>query len=310
MASDRQASPAERRRAVALLGCLSLSSSRDILARLLGPDQPESVQVAAIDALAGYADVSPEVLLDRWRTYAPAARVAVVDAMLSRPERALAFLRFAEGERDAISSLDMSRRARLLKDRDEAVRALAGRLIGPGVNGARTQVVADYKAALGLDRDPKRGEPIFRRECAACHKVGDVGHAIGPDLTSSASRDAEALLTQILDPNAYVLPNYVLYQLADTDGRVAAGLIASQTAASVTLLREEGRTETIERSRIAELTGTGRSLMPEGFEARITKAEMSDLLAFLQSIQAVVPDVQAPLDVGTNPGLVEPERKR
>src|SRR5262249_40441228 len=171
-------------------------------------------------------------------------------------------------------------------------------------------VVADYKAALRLDRDPKRGDPIFRRECAACHKVGDVGHAIGPDLTSSASRDAEALLTHILDPNAYVLPNYVLYQVADTHGGVATGLIAPQTTASVTLLREEGRTETIERSRIAELAGTGRSLMPEGFEARITKAEMSDLLAFLQSIQAAVPNVQAPLDVGTNPGLVEPERKR
>jgi hypothetical protein len=54
------------------------------------------------------------------------------------------------------------------------------------------------------------------------------------------------------------------------------------------------------------MKATGKSLMPEGFEKKITVPEMADLVAFLVASRNSVPAIDQPLDVGTNPGLVEP----
>jgi hypothetical protein len=54
------------------------------------------------------------------------------------------------------------------------------------------------------------------------------------------------------------------------------------------------------------LSGTGKSLMPEGFEKNITKEEMHNLIAFLQSSQVL--ETRSRLDIGTTPGMEEPTR--
>jgi putative membrane-bound dehydrogenase-like protein len=310
-AADSGANPSARQSAVELLGCLSLAASRDSLTKLCAPGEPDSVQAAALRALSVHTDpLVTSMLLDHWRASSPAGRKEIVEAMLARPERSAAFLRFGEANPDALASLDALQKANLLQNRDKEVRELAARHFRRTTTSARTRLVAEYRASLNKPGVPQRGEHVFRRECAACHRIGDAGHSLGPDLTSSSSRDAEALLTHILDPNSDILPNYVQYQLADTDGRVVSGLVVSQTAASVTLRSADDRTETIARTNIAEFASTGRSLMPEGFEEKITKPEMTDLIAYLQSVQSTVTGAESPLPIGTEPGLIEPARSR
>jgi len=159
---------------------------------------------------------------------------------------------------------------------------------------------------MGAPADARHGEAIFRRECMACHKIGNTGRAVGPDLTASSFRDPAALLTQVLDPNVYVPPNYESYICIDNDGRVITGILTAQTATSVTLTQQEGVAATILRTNIESLNTTGKSLMPEGFERTITKEEMRDLIGYLQSAQG--PAAASPLEVGTLPAMVEPEK--
>ena len=86
---------------------------------------------------------------------------------------------------------------------------------------------------------------------------------------------------QILDPNRDVLANYTQYSiLTDTD-RVVTGLIASESPTSLTLRRAEAIDETILRQNIEQITGSGKSVMPEGLEQSIDLQQMSDLLAYL-----------------------------
>ena len=47
----------------------------------------------------------------------------------------------------------------------------------------------------------------------------------------------------------------------------------------------DGVTETVFRRDIAQLSGSGLSLMPEGLEAAITVEQMADLIAFLLTPQ-------------------------
>jgi putative heme-binding domain-containing protein len=99
----------------------------------------------------------------------------------------------------------------------------------------------------------------------------------------------------------------------DQDGRTYSGIIASETTASLVLRQGGGAQDTILRARIAEMTSTGLSLMPEGLEKRISKSEMADLVAFLQAshrggdTEGAVTGQPQSLDIGTLPGLIEPD---
>ena len=69
------------------------------------------------------------------------------------------------------------------------------------------------------------------------------------------------------------------------------------------------------RAHIAEMSSTGLSLMPEGFERTISRPKMADLVAFLcaahrseDAENAETARQSRPLDIGTLPGLVEPDQ--
>jgi len=66
------------------------------------------------------------------------------------------------------------------------------------------------------------------------------------------------------------------------DGRSLAGVIASETASSITLLNAGGLSETVMRNELSGLSNTGSSLMPAGLEASLDHQAMADLLVFLQ----------------------------
>jgi len=78
---------------------------------------------------------------------------------------------------------------------------------------------------------------------------------------------------------------YLYYEHPDIietkDGRTLDGIVTAESAASLTLKRAEGLTETMLRRDIVQLTGSGLSLMPEGLETAITVEQMADLIAFL-----------------------------
>jgi putative membrane-bound dehydrogenase-like protein len=285
-APDTNAPPEARERAIALLAHFGASQAKELLPRLLDPREPQRVQLAAVRALASFAD--PEVaplLLRRWTGYTPALRSEVIQLLLSRSIWIESLLDAVEAKTVAAGQIPANRRTLLLENRDLAVRAKARTLFGSGPPGPRAEVVARYQPALTLPSDRNRGVKVFERECMSCHRLGDKGYAVGPNLSSVQRRTSEEVLMHILDPNREVGPDYVEYAVALNDGRVVTGLIATETATSVTLRRALGAEETVLRQNINEITSTGKSLMPEGLEKQISPQEMSDLLAFVLELQ-------------------------
>ena len=95
------------------------------------------------------------------------------------------------------------------------------------------------------------------------------------------NRGAEFILANILDPNREVDPKYINYIATTDDGRIRTGIIVSETATSVTLLRGEGIRESVLRVAIDELQSTNQSIMPEGLEQQLDRQAVADLLAYL-----------------------------
>ncbi|HLH27911.1 MAG TPA: c-type cytochrome [Acidimicrobiales bacterium] len=229
--------------------------------------------------------------------------------LMARGSWAVALLDAIQAGTADPAAIDPAARALLVAHPDPEVARRARSLVVASGAGPGRDVLAAFAPALARPGDAARGAAVFDRLCATCHRLGTRGHAVGPDLTATQFADPTSLLTHILDPNRYVAPNYVQYIVSDKDGRVYTGLIASETAASLTLRRAEGVQDTILRSQIDELTSTGKSLMPEDIASRLTPAEAADLVAFLLDSRSGAPAAGPAerLDIGTLPGMVEPE---
>jgi putative membrane-bound dehydrogenase-like protein len=308
LAQSRDAGLAEATRAAAirLLGVFPYEATSDALFAVFTPANPEPVQIAAIGVLAGYNN--PQIadrLLENWRQATPALRSEVARVLLSRQPWALRYLSAVESNAELASVLDPVQREQLIGHKSPEVRELAKKLLGNATLGPRRAVIDDYRSCLTLPANPAVGEKVFDRACAACHQINGKGHAIGPNLASS-SREPETLLTHILDPSQYVLPQYVQYTAVDNSGRIYQGMLAAQTSASVTLIRDKQSSDTLLRSNLEELVSTGKSLMPEGIEQQLSKQDLADLIAWLHSIQAGQPMPSPKLDIGSEPGIIEP----
>jgi putative membrane-bound dehydrogenase-like protein len=285
LVEDQQASEPLRLTAVALLGHTGdlITDQKGLLA-LLGPQQAPAIQEAVLTALARHNndDVAKQ-LLAAWKQYTPRLRTRVLELLLSRANWQKQLLQAIADKAVMTSQLDPSSKARLLASRDQSVRDKAKTVLAGAVNPDRAKLITDYRPALASSGDRSRGQAVFAKNCSVCHRLEQVGHEVGPDLAALANKSKDYLLTEILDPNRNLDSRYVEYVAVTKNGRTVTGVLAGESAGSVTLKGKEAREETLLRADLDELQATGKSLMPEGLEKEITPAEMNDLLTFLSS---------------------------
>ena len=274
-----------RARAVELLGQLSSTGSEsavtETIASLIQPSEPESVQAAALRTLASanHQDF-PAIAIARWRLLTPTLRSETIDALLRRREWLETVMVQLESGGIRRSSLSAAQMARL---RAQVAPSWRGRLdaLSAG-SGDRGEIVDSMRVALNLKGNAARGRTFFEARCVSCHRSGDLGYAVGPDLASVQSRGAESLLISILDPNRESAPNYTAYLLETNDGEQFTGIISNQTADMVTLTGPNASVQSVPRVRIERLVSLEHSLMPEGLEADMSAQDVADLLAWIQ----------------------------
>lgn len=283
-ALDAEAPPERRERALQLLSFARFSEVKTTLSAALEARQPPVVQLGAVRVLAGFPEKEVgSMLLAGYRSYSPAVRSEVVEAMLARADRVPLLLDAVEKRIVPASDLPATRKAQLMRHANAAIKERATALFRADAPGPRREVLARYDKALSLPGGSGRGKAVYERECATCHRLRGTGHAVGPDLESVRHHPTGQILVAILDPNREVSPAYLEYVVETKDGKTTTGRISAETATSVTLLRANGATDTILRRDIESLASSGRSLMPEGLEQKITLAEMADLLAYLKA---------------------------
>jgi putative heme-binding domain-containing protein len=275
----------EKHRAIPdAIGLLSyLPDSGPLLVSLAQPDQDQAIRVAAVTGLArqGGVDSWPP-LLESFAAETPSIRRAIVDGLLSNTERTNLLLDAMEAGRVKPSELDVSHVNRLNNHRDASVKQRAAKLLAAATPQDRAQALADYQPVLQMTGDAVRGQAVFEKHCAACHRIGELGVNVAPDISDSRTKTPAQLLTDILQPNRAIDNNYVGYGVRLADGTVETGILTAETATSITLRQQGGKELVIPRSEIDELKSTGVSLMPEGLERQIPLADMADLIAFIK----------------------------
>jgi putative heme-binding domain-containing protein len=297
-----------RLRAIRLLGRYDDERAADIeaLADLLAPQTPAALQSAAVAALAGTgAREVPKRLLAGWSAYGPDLRGQVVDVLIGRETWLRELLAEIEAQHVAASAVDAARRQRMLEHPQEEIRREAEKLLASAVNADRQQVVDRYREATKLAASAERGAAVFKKSCATCHRLADVGFVVGPDLSALSDRSSQAMLTAIFDPSRAVEAKFLNYTAVTTAGVSYTGILASETGNSITLLAADAKQISILRSDLDGLASSNKSLMPEGLEKDLSPQDVADLLAYLSGFRPP----RKTFD-GNEPKLVRPEALR
>ena len=309
VAADPDANETARVTAMSVLGRIAddAAADLDVLRERLAPQESAAVQFAAIRAL-GRIDrpESAEILLESWDAATPQLRGALFDTAVSRPAWLSRVLDLLSRGRIAAVDLDAARVSLLVEHADASVRRRAAAVFGRSATSDRSAVVQQYLPAAELEGDATRGQTVFVKACAACHRLRGAGHEIGPDLAPLANKSPEYLLQAILDPNGAVDSRYLSYAVVLLDGSTLSGILAEEAGGSITLAMQEGRRQSILRRDIDLLKSTGKSLMPDGLEKDLTQQDLADLLAYLRESTG---EVQGPAKTfaANEPRLVEPD---
>ena len=140
------------------------------------------------------------------------------------------------------------------------------------------------------DGAAQRGlQAIMKAQCLQCHRFSNVGAARGPDLTEVGQRyRGSSLLRQILEPSSEIHPGYRARQFLLNDGRVISGMVVAEDSDTYEVagnLLEPTATVTIDKQDIEEQQPMQASAMPTGLLDVLTKAEVIDLLLFLEQAE-------------------------
>jgi putative heme-binding domain-containing protein len=145
------------------------------------------------------------------------------------------------------------------------------------------------RSVLALSGDPVRGEKLFWSQpvqCGRCHRIGDRGTPVGPDLSTIGKlRSREDLLVSLLEPSRRIEPKYATYVVAKTDGVLLTGVLVSRDEKRLVLRDGEGKEIVLDAKDMEEFRPSRASLMPDGQLADLTPQEAADLVEYLCSLK-------------------------
>ena len=193
--------------------------------------------------------------------------------------------------------------------------AAAGKLTGPlaetaaaaisacpwgDVRGEAAGVLPMPKARDGVDLPPvadlvrrdgnaDAGRAVFMGSgtCIKCHKVGDEGKMVGPELSGIGRKLSKAAFYEaILAPSAAISHNYETWTALTADGQAVSGLLISKTPTEVVIRAADGVDASIATDDLDELVKQPVSLMPADLAATMTADDLVNLVSWLQTLQA------------------------
>ncbi|HEU0010329.1 MAG TPA: c-type cytochrome, partial [Verrucomicrobiae bacterium] len=141
--------------------------------------------------------------------------------------------------------------------------------------------------AASKGRDFENGREAFAAaQCFACHRFGNEGGAIGPDITAISSRfSRKDLLESMTEPSKVVSEQYQNITVIKKDGDDVTGRLVEETDTKLVLIPNQltGEKVEVKKSDVQSRAASKLSPMPEGLINVLTKEEILDLIAYVES---------------------------
>ncbi|MCA9048369.1 MAG: HEAT repeat domain-containing protein, partial [Planctomycetaceae bacterium] len=148
---------------------------------------------------------------------------------------------------------------------------------------AAQHVLSALSKVAWSDGNAESGRLLFSKfACTRCHSGRT---ALGPDLHGVTKRFSQRdLFIAIVDPNRDVSARYQTTSVETKAGKVYSGLVVYESVDGILIRDADHKTFRIESSEIESITRRRASLMPNGLLRNVSRQDLADLNAYLQTL--------------------------
>ncbi|MFM8549757.1 MAG: PVC-type heme-binding CxxCH protein [Verrucomicrobiota bacterium] len=143
---------------------------------------------------------------------------------------------------------------------------------------------ARFMALAVKGGDAAKGKAVVGL-CQSCHMINGQGGQIGPNLSGAGAMGMEAVIRNIIDPNAAIEAAYRIFRLELKAGEVVEAFYVSEDATAYVIRQPGGADRRIPKADVRAAKYLRRSLMPEGLLDGFTDEQITDLFAYLKTLR-------------------------
>ncbi len=271
-------------------------------------DSRQSIQLQVQIAVRLAGDMQSKThwpaLLDRLRQGTPQLQAVTLDQWLARSEGRRWLLEQCQDSPEVVRWLSGEQRSKWIEFANDETRQKIEALLHQPGSSSREAILEAYRGALVESGVVARGQVLFEKHCSSCHRLGDQGGQLGPDLGALGNKTPASLLAAVLDPSRDIDARYRNVLIETTDGLTVGGLLLEENASTLRLQVDSKRQITVLRRDVDSLATPSISFMPEGLEKDLSVEDLRDLISYLMS------NVQAAKSVsGNRPVDVQPDER-
>ena len=131
----------------------------------------------------------------------------------------------------------------------------------------------------------KGKELIGSSGCLNCHRIGEMGSRMGPNLSDIGDRRTpDRIKSSLIAPDEEVLPENRFVSVALKDGTTVKGRLLNHDAMSVQLIDAKEQLRSFQTANIKGYTILVKGLMPS-FESKLSASQLADVVAYLSSLK-------------------------
>ena len=135
-----------------------------------------------------------------------------------------------------------------------------------------------------IDGNPELGGTLFSDNCAACHRKGNEGGALGPNLSRITEvRSLEAIINSIRNPSSSISRGYKPVSITTAGSDQVQGVIKREDAFSIQIMDTNQFLRAFSKMSLEEIEYEEQSWMPVFSESALSETELRDIISFLQS---------------------------
>ena len=148
----------------------------------------------------------------------------------------------------------------------------------------KLETLPSLVAAKGRATEGRKIFETGKGACSACHRIGNVGNLVGPDLSTIGQIRAERdILESIFFPSATLARDYEAHTIETADGQSLVAVIRRNLPDAIVVVDASAQEHTLPRAQITSMQTLPTSLMPTGLDHALTEEELLDLVAYLRS---------------------------
>jgi putative heme-binding domain-containing protein len=158
-------------------------------------------------------------------------------------------------------------------------------LSAPAETAPSAPIAKEKEKPLSEGEISRAKELVQANKCLSCHRIGDTGSYLAPNLTDiGANRSVQQLRDSLVSPDKEVFYENRLVRIVTQDGKTLTGRLLNHDSYSVQFIESSGQLESVKKAGLREFTIMAQNPMPS-YGDKMSADDLTTLVHYLSSLK-------------------------